>query len=297
MRHRARPLGSLLAILTVTALGLVTVAAPVAASGGTGGGGAVGDGCDPYVDGTVIPVPCSSSSGSTGAGNSGGGGTSMNSSCSTTVLDKVQAQRLGLAWPPPTGQSWALLDCLAVTTGVIVQAVLVSNATGAPAISPQQLLQTALGELRVPYLRPGTAPPRGRNGLVGLPEWFWIPAGNWRRREVTVSAGSVWASVTAVPIGLTFAPGAGLNSVACAGPGSAYDPRRPSAEQHTDCSYIYEQPSVGQPGNAYRASITVTWRISWTGSGAAGGVLDGALPVTVDFPVPVAQAEALVTSP
>jgi hypothetical protein len=293
MRHSTRPLRSLLAILTVVMLALVTVAAPVAASGGTGGGG----GCDPYVDGTVVPVPCSSSSGSTGASSGGGGGTSMDSSCSTTVLDKVQAQRLGLAWPPPTGQSWALLDCLAVTTGVIVQAVLVSNATGAPAISPQQLLQTALGELRVPYLWPGTAPPRGRNGLVGLPEWFWIPAGDWHRREVTVSAGSVWASVAAVPVGLTYAPGAGLDPVTCAGPGVAYNLRRLLAAQHTDCSYIYEQPSVGQPGNAYQASVTVTWRVSWTGSGAAGGVLDAALPVTVDFAVPVGQAEALVTSP
>ena len=61
------------------------------------------------------------------------------------------------------------------------QAVLVSNATGAPQITPQQLLDQALGELRVPKPWAGQAPPRGTDGLVGLPEWFWIPAGEWAR--------------------------------------------------------------------------------------------------------------------
>ena len=59
----------------------------------------------------------------------------------------------------------------------------------------------------------------------------------------------------------------------------------------------YEQPSFGQPGNAYHASVTVAWRISWTGSGDEGGVLTAALPLRVSFSLRVAQGEALVTSP
>jgi hypothetical protein len=294
MRRDARPIGRLLATVVLAMLALTACltaagAAPVAAGGG---------GCDPYVDGTVIPVPCSSGSGNGGDNGSGGGGAStVNNSCSITVLDKAQARDLGLSWPPPTGQSWALLDCLWGPTGPIPQAVLVSNATGAPAITPHQLLVSALGELQIPYLGPRTAPPRGHAGLVGLPEWFWIPADDWHARDVTVSAGPVWASVTAVPVGLTFAPGSGISPVSCAGPGAAYNRRKPAAVQHTDCSYTYVQPSVGQPGNAYQASVTVTWRISWTGSGGAGGLLDAALPVPVGFAVPVAQGEALVSSP
>jgi hypothetical protein len=42
--------------------------------------------------------------------------------------------------------------------------------------------------------------------------------------------------------------------------------------------------------------VTVTWRITWTGSGGAGGVLDAGLAVPVGFPIGVAQGEALVTS-
>ncbi len=321
VRWPARLVSSLLAVIAL-AVGLAAAsAAPVAASAGGAsarsasargesvrGESAAGDsargessskggtgGCDPYVDGTVIPVPCSSGSGNGGSG--GGGGTTVNNSCTTTVLDKAQAQSLGLSWPPPQGESWALLDCLGGATGATPQAVLVSNATGAPAVTPQQLLVTALGELRIPYLGPATAPPRGHDGLVGLPEWFWISAGSWHARNVTVTAGPVWASVTAAPVGLTFAPGTGISPVSCAGPGTAYDPREPAAAQHTDCSYTYLQPSTGQPDDAYQASVTVTWRVSWSGSGGVGGVLDAALSVPVDFTVPVAQGEALVTSP
>ena len=291
VRHAVRSVGSALAVL-VLAGGIAAAGSGPAAASGSGGG------CDPYVDGTLIPVPCSSGSGSGGSGGTGGGGgTAVNNACTTVPLDKAQAQSLGLAWPPPKGESWALLECLGGATSTGPQAVLVNSATGAPAITPQQLLVTALGELQVPYLAPGTAPPRGKDGLVGLPEWFWIPGNSWHPRNVTVSAGPVWASVTAAPVSLTFDPGAGISPVSCAGPGTAYNPRKPAAAQHTDCSYIYLQPSTGQPGGAYQASVTVAWRVTWTGSGGAGGVLDAALSVPSEFTVAVAQGEALVTSP
>ena len=290
VRVAGRPLMSWLAVLAMTAGVAALGAAPAVASSGGGG-------CDPYVDGTVIPVPCSSGSGSGGSSGSGGnGGSTLNSACTTIVLGKAQALNLGLTWPPPTGQSWALLQCQGAIGGAPL-AVVVDNATGTPAVTPQQLLVTTLGELQLPYIEPSTAPPRGRDGLVGLPEWFWIPGASWHERTAIVQAGPVWAAVVAAPVRLTFQPGAGLSPVSCAGPGTAYNPRKPAVAQHTNCSYTYLRPSTGQPGNVYQASVTVTWRVSWTGSGGAGGVLDAALAVPVDFTVPVAQGEALVTIP
>jgi hypothetical protein len=115
-------------------------------------------------------------------------------------------------------------------------------------------------------------------------------------RSVTVSAGPVWATVTAAPLRLTVQAGAGLSPVTCTGPGAAYDRHKPAAQQHTNCSYTYLQPSAGLPGNAYRASVSVTWRVTWTGSGGAGGVLDPRLAVPVGLSIAVAQGEALVTS-
>jgi len=253
-----RALAGVLAALMLTISFGLAASFPAAASGGgswTGSGG-----CDPYINGTVIPIPCSSGSGTRGyggGGDAGGGGATR------------------------TGQ----------------RAALVSNAAAAPQITPQLLLVQALGELNVPHLQPVTAPPRGTAGLVGLPEWFWVPADQWHARSLTVTAGPVWATVVAAPIGLAFQPGAGLGPVSCAGPGTAYDSRRPSVQQHTDCSYTYQWPSAGQPENAYHASLTVSWQVSWTGSGGAGGVLDAALGVPVGLTIPVAQGEALVTGP
>jgi len=258
---RRRPAGatrrlvSLLAVLALAAGVAATQAEPAAASSF----GQAGGGCNPYVAGTLIPVPCAASSwsgGGSGVGGVGGSGVSG-------------ASRGG----------WA------------------ANTTETPAVTPQQLLVTAFGELRIPHLTPSTAPPRGHAGLVGLPEWFWMSARDWHARMVTVTAGPVWAAVTAAPIGLTFRPGAGLSPVSCAGPGMAYNPYEPSTAQHTDCSYTYLRSSTGQPGNTYQASVTVTWLVTWTGSGGAGGVLAAALPVSVGIAIPIAQGEALVTNP
>jgi hypothetical protein len=311
--YAVRAMGQRLLAALAIALSLAVAcgAAPATASGGGSGT----SGCDPYLDGTVIPVPCaavsdsaggsgrngsrstgSGSSGSAGTGSGGGAGSSTtNSSCQTVVLDNAGAQNLGLPGPPPQDKSWGLLDCLGGRIGPL--AVLVSNATGAPAVTPQQLLLAAFGELQVPYIAPDTAPPRGHDGLVGLPEWFWVPVGSWHARGVTVRAGAVWATVTAAPVGLTFEPGGGISAVTCPGPGTAYDRPEPAGTQHTDCAYTYLLPSTGQPGDAYQASVAVTWRVTWTGSGGAGGVLDRALSVPFDFTVPVAQGEALVTNP
>ena len=147
--HAVTPAGRpLLGALTVLglAVGLAAIgAAPVAASGGGGTGG-----CNPYVDGTVIPVPCSSGSASSGSSGSGGGVATVHSSCTTFMLGKAQAENLGLSWPPPQGESWAIVDCPSAAIDAAPQAILVSNATDAPAIAPQQLLLTAVGQLQSP---------------------------------------------------------------------------------------------------------------------------------------------------
>ncbi|HUB38059.1 MAG TPA: hypothetical protein VMA72_04335 [Streptosporangiaceae bacterium] len=273
--------GAVAALVMASSLALATTS-PASGSGG---------GCDPYVDGTVILVPCWFGAGARDD-TPGGGGSALNDTCTFTALAEAQAKSIGVSWPPPRGKHWALMDC---GTGTGPQAVLVPDATGARPVTPRQLVN-ALGGLDVPHLRPATAPPRGTAGLVGLPEWFWVPAAKWHVRSVTVTAGPVWATVTATPVSLTVQPGAGLSPVTCAGPGTAYNRRKPAAQQHTDCSYTYLQPSAGLPGSAYRASVTATWRVTWTGSGDTGGVLDPALAVPVGFAIGVAQGEALVTS-
>jgi hypothetical protein len=282
-------------VLSVAALAAILLfTAGPAAAGGSGGGNGGGQ-CTVDLGGQWVTVQCGYGSGN--GGSPGGGGGKITTSCTFTPLTEAQAKNLGLAWPPPKGTSWALMDCPGGKTGAGPQAVLINNATAAPRITPQQLLQQALSELHIPTLRPDTAPPRGKDGLVGLPEWFWVPTGDWGARSVTVSAGPVWATATATPVGLSLEPGGGLPAVDCRGPGTAYESAKPASQQHSQCSYIYDQSSVGQPGDAYQASVVITWRVSWTGSGGAGGVLNGGLVVPFSFALPVAQGEALVNNP
>ena len=158
-------------------------------------------------------------------------------------------------------------------------------------------MKIAIGELSVPTLAAATAPPRGKDGLVGLPEWFWVPRGQWHAVSVTVNAGPVWATATAAPTSLSYVPGGGMGSVSCTGPGTAFNRALPAAQQHTGCSYTYTQASKGQPGNAFQAGLFVTWKVSWTGSGGAGGLITTGYTTGNAFAVRVAQAEALVTTP
>ncbi len=243
------------------------------------------DGAFEWVCQNTVTVP-----GQPGAGGGGGG---SKATCTLTPLSQQQAAFLGLKWPPPKGDTWDAITCPGIQPfgGVVLVA---NGAAAAPAVTPQELLEIAIGELHIPVPKPQTAPPRGKDGLVGLPEWFWV--GNWAPVHVTVAVGPVWARATAVPQQLTFNPGSGLNGVSCIGPGTVYQPKLALSAQHTDCSYTYDQPSTGQPGNAYQASVTVSWNISWVGSGGTGGEVAAGVTSNAPFTLPVAAGEALVTS-
>ena len=159
----------------------------------------------------------------------------------------------------------------------------------APTVSPAELAAQAWRSLRIPAPRVATAPPRRANGLVGLGEWFWVT--NWKSHSSRVEAGNVWAAVTARPIALSIAPGAG-STVRCAGPGTAYDGGHAADGQHSDCSYTYTRSSAGLPGSAYRVMATVTWGGTWVGAGTTGGSLP-ALTRSTTFPLRIAEGEAV----
>jgi hypothetical protein len=240
-------------------------------------------------DGWVLN--CSHGSGTPGVPGSGGGGSGTSKyACTLTPLSAAQVHFLGLP-AAPKGDKWEAITCPGRSP---FGGVTLVSANGAPAVTPQELLQIAMGELKVPALQPEMAPPLGSDGLVGLPEWIWIPGPQWQQVTVTVRAGPVWAEAIATPQQLTFFPGGGLPGTSCAGPGSAYTGRAGAAG--TDCTYTYGQSSALQPDNAYQASVTVTWRVTWIGSGGSGGVVDAGLQVGFPVAVRVAEAQALVTS-
>ncbi|HEY2261254.1 MAG TPA: hypothetical protein VGI96_01365 [Streptosporangiaceae bacterium] len=165
------------------------------------------------------------------------------------------------------------------------------GAAAVPQVTPQQLLAWAQSQLKLPLPGVQTAPPRGSDGLVGLPEWFWVSPAQWHPATARVAVGAVWAQVTARPASITVRPGTGT-TLTCGGAGTVYNPHLPAQAQHSTCTWTYSQSSDGLPGNAYPASVTVTWDASWQGSGGAGGALAPA-GQTAAVAVPVAEAQAL----
>ncbi len=249
---------------------------------------------------------CSHGGGVPGGGGGGGGGSGQSKyACTLIVMSPSQIQYLRLP-KAPKGETW---DVIACPGRYPFGGVTLVSANGTPAVTPQELLQIAVGELRVPALQPKTAPPLGRDGLVGLPVWYAVPASRWHPVTVYVAAGPVWAEAIAAPQRLTFQPGAGLPGSSCAGPGAALPAAALAAAAPAgsalpgsalpgpaaSCTYTYDQSSARQPGGAYQASVAVTWRVTWTGAGGAGGVLNAGLQVGYPVTLRVAEAQALVT--
>ncbi|HEY2551799.1 MAG TPA: hypothetical protein VGI64_14610, partial [Streptosporangiaceae bacterium] len=160
-----------------------------------------GGSCQPHQIGpTTWTVVCQDSTGLPGGPGSPGSGRRSALVCGLTPLSESQLLFLGLP-KPPHGEHWAAITC---TGDQPFGGVVLVGRPGTPAITPADLLQVAITRLHVPVLPAETAPPLGRPGLVGLPEWFWVPRGRWHPVSVTVTAGQVQATATATPLRLTF---------------------------------------------------------------------------------------------
>lgn len=167
---------------------------------------------------------------------------------------------------------------------------LIPVAPGEPPVDPAVLRDMAIDRLVLPNPTAAMNPPSEQ--VVHIESWLWLDDEIWAPQSQSASAGAVTTTVTARPKRAIWDMGNG-DSVVCDGPGTAYDPARPSVEQATDCSYTYRHSSAEQPGEAYEVTATIEWEISWTVTGAAGG---GALPpmfTTAPMAVRVAEMQAL----
>jgi hypothetical protein len=116
---------------------------------------------------------------------------------------------------------------------------------------------------------------------------------NWSARYSRAEAGGVWAEVTATPVTSQWRGGDGGSPSLCSGPGIEW--RRGLSESDSRaCTYSYERSSAGQPSNRFRATVSVIWKISWVGSGGAGGSLPNMTTSSI-VPIGVIERQAIVT--
>lgn len=114
--------------------------------------------------------------------------------------------------------------------------------------------------------------------VTGIATWMWLDASMWHSYSASASVGTVTATAIASPVSVSWIMGDGA-VVTCEGPGTAYRPDVPAAEQSSSCSHVYRVSSAGQPSAgtsndaAFPVTAVVTWFVSWSSSVGAGGSL------------------------
>jgi hypothetical protein len=227
--------------------------------------------------GTASPVGTTSGAGTVATGGTAAGG------CSGTMTKAFGCVPAGCTLTAQT------VGCPIGVPGAA------PPAGGAPALpAPGVLAQLAVKYLQLPDPVIRSSPAPGALQLTRLPVWLWVAANAWQPQSKTAQVPGEAVTATATPVLAAWAMGDG-KTVTCKGPGTAYAAGdNPSAASPT-CGYTYEASSAGQPGGAYKVTVTITWDITWAGAGGAGGAL-APLQTVAAAEFQVAESQALNTS-
>lgn len=267
----------------------------------------------------LLPAALQSPAVASGAGNPGSGGPwggvqcgqSYSPGCTVTAVTPPGS---GGGQPRPggpvatgagaaggcAGSTNAIFGCVPPGCQVTVQTLFcpvgVPGAAGPGAVPPAPGVLAARARALLVLPRPviGSSPPPGRLQLARLPTWLWVRAVTWVPQSRTAAVPGESVTATATPAFVTWRMGDG-SIVTCHGPGVPYTVRYSPVAASPDCGYIYSQSSAGEPGGAYRVTVTITWDITWTGPGGTGGAL-APLHTVAAAEFRVAESQALNTS-
>ena len=287
---------SAVAAAAATALGFLTQV-PALAGGGPGGSGSGGFGysqcgqsSSPQCTVTAGSGPATGTPGTASTGGTTGGG-------AATVSTG------GTATGGCSGSVNKTFGCVPAGCNITVQTLAcpigVGGAAppaggGAPVLpAPGVLAQLAVKYLRLPDPVIRSSPAPGALQLTRLPVWLWVAVNAWQPQSKTAQGPGESVTATATPVSAAWSMGDGT-TVTCKGPGTPYGGGNPAAASPT-CGYTYDQSSAGQPGGAYRVTVTITWDITWQGTGGAGGAL-APLETVAAAEFRVAESQALDTS-
>ena len=144
-----------------------------------------------------------------------------------------------------------------------------------PVVTPAMLAQRAYSLLRLPKPTIERSPTATNSDhgrpytWVNLWTWFWTDPATFTPRSRTASAGAISATATATPVALVYDPGTGDAPVTCPGPGRPWqEPDGDAAPSGGGCGYTYLHVS-----DSVTATVTIQWRVTWTGSNGQTGTL------------------------
>jgi len=162
--------------------------------------------------------------------------------------------------------------------------------------TPKTLADYAYDKIKVPgteiELRPKP------KSTVNLPTWVWLDKGTFQEVKVRAELPNtgLWAETTAKPIALHLEPGTDdAETYPASGEceinddGSIGTPYKAGDSDKTPpCGITYLRATNGEP---YQLKASVTWQISWEGTGGAkGGLPDGTFQTTQDINVQEIQS-------
>jgi len=166
------------------------------------------------------------------------------------------------------------------------------------AVSPQVLAEYAYGQVHLPATTVQMNP-AGKQ-TVNLPTWVWTDKGTFKPVSVTAKlpGTGLWATTTAKPVSLHIDPG---TQDATVFPASGDCPINPDGSLGTPyngqnnatppCGLTYLHSTAATGPFPFKA--TLTWQVSWTGSGNTGGTLpDGTFGTTT--PLTVQEIQTVV---
>ncbi|MFI1678092.1 hypothetical protein [Streptomyces sp. NPDC020607] len=162
--------------------------------------------------------------------------------------------------------------------------------------TPETLAAFAYDKIKVPDTEVELKP-EGKS-TVNLPTWAWLDKATFK--DVTVRADlpgtGLWAVTTAKPVALHLEPGIeDAKTFPASGDcpvnedGSIGAPyKKGNAGQDPPCGIQYLRATSGEP---YELKVSITWEISWEGTGGAKGDLpDGTFETTQDMNVQEIQS-------
>ena len=257
-------------------------------------------------------VPDASGPGSsgTGSGSGGSGGVPAAPVCTYVPFQQAVGESFPRAPDPfsPDAQLY-IRQCDGVLTGEGIW-VEPGQAPPGPAqvaqtVSPAQLAQQLRVRLEGNLPKPiiSTSPEPGIAALIGFPSF--VAVDNWQDRftdsQCDPVAGVLCVTVVAIPR-LRWTPGEpGAATVACAGPGTRFEPTgAPPDDQAAApgaCAYAYRSRTgiAGRP-DAWPGEVSVLWQLQWsTDGGGPGGSLPDVVK-TAAVPRAVDEVQTVVES-
>ncbi|MFK0155447.1 hypothetical protein ACIQVK_25650 [Streptomyces sp. NPDC090493] len=163
------------------------------------------------------------------------------------------------------------------------------------AVTPEILSQLAYNQIRVPGTKVTLAP--ADKTKVNLPTWAWLNAAEFKPVSVTASvpALGISATTTATPHSLKIDPGtsdavtypaSGVCEIKNGSIGEAYAKGKAGETPPCGVKYLHSSGT-----GSYPLKATITWNISWKGTGTPGGPLDdGTFGATQDVIVQEIQS-------